>query len=551
MKRLVSGLIGLTACLFTWPASAQDITQNVITLLTDDGAQIPAILMHPANGINTHNPGVVIQHGGMDGHPARGCCAPRWAAAHMARLGYTTVSPLSRHSSGRNAGSYRREPFKTATLDIKAAVDFLDQLGAQDIVLAGHSMGSIRITRYMVETQDSRVKAMVHYAPTRDLSEWMRENMGEERYLGVIDRLSTMVAEGRGDDYVYEVYEMAPPAPPGLKSSSLQMARIWLDWWGPAAQTRNTVWFKDIHVPILLLSGDADTFVTIPFLEQLKASALNSPRVEYRWYEGGVDHVFLGARGKAAQDTTDWLTDLGLGPRPAVTTRFVDTVTEDGQQRSGVYYAPADGSAKGKPAFMIVYGGSGDIMWSSNHWLCVRLAQAGHACLAGQTRGSGPAMWLMTLEAEVPDFGAWSRWLGEQGYDEVIMAGHSWGGIRITHYMVDQQDPRIKGMVYLAPTVDGPAYMERNMGQEAYRAIVSEAEAIAKTGEPGIVVAKYEMAPPAPPNQIVARPQTAVSFLSHWGPNANTVHTEQIRKVTLPVLSITPVPLPPTPECLP
>jgi len=520
------------------PVGAQDITQNVITLLTDDGAEIPAILMHPATGMNTHNPGVVVHHGGPGGHPARGCCAPRWAAEHLAKLGYTTLSPLSRHSSGRNAGTYRTQPFETATLDVKAAVDFLAQLGAQDIILAGHSLGSIRISRYMGDTEDSRVKAMVHYAPTRDLPEWMQANMGRARYLDVVDRTSTMASEGRGDEYIFEVYEPSPPAPPGGQSRSLQTARNWLNWWGPAGLTRNTVAFGSLTVPQLLLSGDEDTFVTYPYMEELKAAAVNAPRVDLRWYEGGVGHLFQGARAEASRDTSDWLAEIGLGPRPGVTTTFVDTNTAQGRERPAVYYTPADGSGTGKTAFMVVYGYGGDIMWSSNHWLCVRLAQNGHSCLAPQTAGSGPNMYLTTLEQEVPDFAAWSAWLGDQGYDSVVMVGHSWGGIRITYYMAETEDPRVKGMVYLAPTRDAADRLEDGMGKAAYEALVAEAEEVAAGDLPGMVVAEFDMAPPAPPGTRIVRPQEAKSFLSHWGPDANTVHTDQIGKVKVPVLSI-------------
>lgn len=530
--------VAAPALLLALPAAGQGITQNVITLLTDDGAQIPAILMHPAKGMNTHNPGVVLHHGGPGGHPARGCCAPRWAAEHLASLGYTTLNPLSRHASGRNAGTYRTQPFETATLDVKAAVDFLDQLGAQDIILAGHSLGSIRVTRYMVDTQDPRVKAMAHYAPTRDLAEWMEANMGRERYLDVVQKTSNMVAEGRGDEYIYEVYEPSYPAPPGGESASLQTARNWLNWWGPAAQTRTTVGFGQLSVPLLLLSGDEDTFVTMPYMEELKAAAVKAPRVDLRWYDGGVGHLFQGARDEASKDTSDWLKEIGLGPRPAVTTRFVDTRSASGRDRSGVFYAPADGSGADKPAFMVVYGYGGDIMWSSNHWLCVRLAQAGHACLAGQTGGSGPNITRTTLESEMPDFAGWTDWLANQGYDKVVMAGHSWGGIRISHYMATAQDPRVAGMVYLAPTRDAAERLEQGMGSDAYDAIVTEAQAITDAGENNIVIAEFDMAPPAPPNSRVIRPQTATSFLSHWGPDANTVHTKEIRKIKVPVLSI-------------
>lgn len=526
-------------CLAT-PVWAQDITQNVITLLTDDGAEIPAILMHPASGLNTHGPGVVIHHGGPGGHPARECCAPRWAAEHMARLGYTTISPLSRHSSGRNAGTYRSEPFETATLDIKAAVDFLAQLGAQDIILAGHSLGSIRITRYMVDTQDSRVKAMIHYAPTRDMPEWMEANMGRERYLDVVQRMSVMVSDGRGDELIIEVYEPSAPAPPGFESASVQTPKNWLNWWGPAALTRNSTALRDIKVPQLLLSGDKDTFVTMPYMDMLKASAVNAPRVDLRWYDGGIGHLFEGARAEASQDTTDWLAELNLGPRAKITTRFVDTKTAAGRNRSGVFYAPVDGSAANKPAFMVVFGYGGDIMWSSNHWLCVRLAQAGHACLAGETTGGGPNIIRTTLESEMPDFAAWADWLEGEGYDQIVMAGHSWGGIRISRYMVTSQDARVKGMVYLAPTRDGPAWAEEGFGKDAYKRIVAEAEAAVAAGDGNrvLVTAPFRAPPPAPPGPARPRPQLAASFLSHWGPDANTVHTKQIRNVNVPVLAI-------------
>ena len=220
-----------------------------------------------------------------------------------------------------------------------------------------------------------------------------------------------------------------------------------------------------------------------------------------------------------------------------MTTRFVDTVTAEGRERSGVFYAPANGSGAGKTAFMVVYGYGGDIMWSSNHWLCVRLAQAGHACLVPQTAGGGPNVIRTTLESEMPDFAAWADWLEDNGYDRLVMAGHSWGGIRITRYIVSSEDPRVVGMVYLAPTADAPPWAEKGFGKDAYDRLVAEAEAAVAAGDGYrvLVDAPFVSPPPAPPRP---RPQMAASFLSHWGPEANTVHTEQIRRVNVPVLSI-------------
>ena len=182
------------------PVQAEDVApprQDVVYITTEDGWRLPAILMTPASGLNPHTPGIVFHHGGAGGHPVRSVGAPRWAAEYLAARGYTTLSILSRHSSGPNR-AYMGTSFDVATKDIKAAVDWLDDLGAPQIILAGHSLGSIRITRYMVETEDARVDAMVHFAPTRNMPDWMRIGMGEADYLAFMDRMGAMVSEGRG-----------------------------------------------------------------------------------------------------------------------------------------------------------------------------------------------------------------------------------------------------------------------------------------------------------------------------------------------------------------
>ncbi len=538
MQRLILMTIALAGCS---QAAAQAVTQQVMFLDADDGQRIPAVLMYPAAGADFNSPAIVFHHGGPGGHPIRSIGAPRWAAERLAERGFTTLSLLSRHSSGRNTRGYGATPFSHATLDIKAAVNWLAQQSySPAIVLAGHSLGSIRITRYLVETGDPRVKAMVHYAPTRNMPDWMRANLGERRYLEVVDRASRLVSQGLGDTYSFEPFELSAPAPPGMNSGYIQTAATWLDWWGPAALTRNSVWFGELEVPLLLLSGDQDTFVTRPWLKELQAAAVKSPAVDVRWYEGGIDHVFTGVRQRAADDTFDWLVAQGLGPRPKIKSRLVDARAADGRAQSGVLYAPADPSIETGPAFMVMYGYGGDVLWSSNHWLCVHLAQQGHACLAGQTRGAGQRIVTTTLEEELPDISAWVNWLAASGRQRIVLAGHSWGGIRITRYLVTSRDPRVVGMVYLAPTRDGPAWAEAGMGAERYRRVVTMAEqaVAAGDGRRQLIVAPYTMPPPAPSGSALTRVQLAESFLSHWGPRANTVHTAEIAKVRVPILAI-------------
>lgn len=552
--------------------------QEVITLRADDRVSVPAVLTYPSAGINTHSPAVIYHHGGPGGSPVQGLGAPRFIAERLAAKGYTGLSILSRHSTG-----HRNIPIEKATLDVKAAADWLSQMGMTDIVLVGHSLGSIRITRYWIDTRDPRIKAMIHYAPTRDLPQWVRAGMGAERYDEIVARLSQMVSEGRGDEYVFDPFQMPPPAPPGIERGFLQTAATWLNWWGPAAQTRNSVWLAQLDMPLLLVSGDADVFVTKDYQDALQAAAVNSPRVDTLWYEGGVDHVFtsgaeraargsadwhegvgladqpgataqsaettetaaeaqvgMSVRDRAAQDAYDWLGEIGLAPRPRVRTRLVDARATDGVKQSGVLYEPEAGRGSSRTAFMVLYGYSGDVMRSSSHWLPVRLAQAGYTALAARNRAAGAAIYQSVFEDVAKDTAGWVNYLEGQGFDRVILVGHSWGGIRATYYKVSSGDPRVVGIVYLAPTQDGPDWAERGLGKAAYDSLVAQAQAMVAAGDGSrrMVFAQGVVPEPAPSGMTRQWHQSARSFLSEWGPEAATVHTQQIKKLDIPILAI-------------
>ena len=322
--------------------------------------------------------------------------------------------------------------------------------------------------------------------------------------------------------------------------TNMHTAENWLNWWGPAAQTRNSIWLREIDIPIFLSAGSKDGFVSKEWLDEVAdAARAKSPNVEVNWYEG-VDHVYSDYQVPASEDVRKWLADIGLAARQSIRTTLVDSVATDGRAISGIMYEPLDGEVTG-PGYFTLYGYSGDIMWSSNHWLCVRLAQAGRRCVAGQTRGANQAIVRQTLEAEMPDIGGWVDFLEKQGHEQIILEGHSWGGIRITRYKVSSEDPRVSGLVYLAPTRNAPNNLKRSMGEEAYKAVVAEAEALVADGRgsQAIVTPQFEMLPPAPPGVMISRPQMAASFLSHWGPNANTTHTDQIQEVDVPILAIT------------
>ncbi|MDX2222201.1 MAG: hypothetical protein SFV21_05605 [Rhodospirillaceae bacterium] len=498
---IIYGMAASVAAAADRPSPVDRIVQEVITLTAADGAEVPAVLMYPKSGLDPRARAIVFQHGGPGGHPIRSLGAPRWAAERLAARGYVTLSIMARH-----ADQFGNTPFDESVKNVKAAVEWLDQLGATDIILAGHSFGSITITRYMVLHQDARVKAMVHYAPTRDTGQWMRANMGDERYKAVVDRFMTLISEGKGDTWTYEPFEVSPPAAPGLRSGYIQTAAAWLDHWGPAAQLRNTVGFRALKVPQLLLSGDKDTFVTIPFLDELKAAAVNAPRVDVKWYEGGINHVFEGVRDTASDDTFAFLSDLGLAPTPRVISRLVDITAADGAEQPGVLYEPAAGRDTSKPLFIVIYGYGGDVIRSSSEWLPARLAREGYTSLGVADRANGAAILRSIFTEVAKDHAAWVDYAASLGFSKVVLVGHSWGGIRATHYKVSTNDPRVAGLVFLAPTRDAPQWAERGLGREQYRRMVAEAKdaVAAGRGRTTLITGEGVMPPPAPPG--MARP---------------------------------------------
>lgn len=505
--------------------------RQIITLTTDDGREVPAVLTIPTDGVNPYMAGFVHHHGGPGGHPISHMGAPRFFAEGAAKAGYANVSVLSNHSRW-----YPNAKMETAVADIKTAVDFLDDYGIDDVLLTGHSLGAVRIARYMTGSGDLRVKAMIQFAPTRDMPEWMRGGMGRKAYAALIGEAQGWIDRGEPSHRIVTNFEPeSPPWPSGIKVAYSHTAETFLDWWGPDANTYNTRLITQIQQPILLLAGDKDSFVYPEYLEELKAAAIESSRVDTILYEN-VTHTFPENRTQVIADTLAWVDDIGYGPRPAVSTDLVDAETGSGRKMSGVLYAPASGEDLSRPIFLLLHGWSGDVLWSSNHWLGVRLAQAGYSAIAMRVRVSGRrGVTSQTLDTIVEDLGTWSDFASNRGYSSIVGEGHSAGGIWWTTYLNSRDDPTIKGVVYLAPTRNMADALIGWIGQEAYGELVQHANAAVSEGRKLMI--SSDLLPPDLRDRFPFF-QYANAFLSYWGPEAKTVHTDEVNKLQIPVLSI-------------
>ena len=528
----VAGFLALVMVLSLPVRSAEGIVEEVVSFKASDGVELPSLFTYPATGMNIHGPAILHLHGGPGGSPVRANSAARYSANGLARAGYTNLSIETRHAT-----RYAFTRFDEVIEDIRGGIDVLSGRGFEDIILVGAGLGSLRMSRYMVENDDPRVKAMVHYSPTQNMADNWRQRVGEDIYWQTVDEAARAVEEGGRQPFI------------DLGDGLIFIPTSFLDWFGPTAKTSLSANIAGIDRPMLMLAGAEDPLVPKGRLEELQAVAFISPRVNIKSYPG-VGRLFEGARDEVVADTVAWLSDVGLPPQPNIRTEILDAVAEDGSAMSGVLYQPADGVGSDRPTFVILHGWTSDIMRSVPHWLGVRLAQAGFAAVAIQHRSSGfRGIVRGTLESVAPDIGVWIDELSIRGFDRLIGVGHGAGGLWWSYYVEETGDSRVDALVYLSPTPDMPRLARDGMGNDLYARAVLEAQEAVNAGDGRTHLIDYPFPRagyPDDPRQPMYLPPPGSAFtyyyadvfLSYWGPNSRAEHTKLISKIKLPVFAL-------------
>lgn len=520
------------ACFWAISAKASPVEQ-IIELRASDGRTVSALVMYPEGGPDTDAPVAILHHGGPGGHPLRALGAQRWAASYFADRGYITISLFSRIGSG-----VIDQPFGAGIADIKAAVDWASQLSSGPIVLAGHSSGSVSSTLYMTTTNDPRVKAIIHFAPTGGAPEWMVRNMGQARYDAVVARLRKLVAQGQGDQPTYEDHRLAPPAPQNVTYGYLMDARTWLSWWGPDSRDRNILLFPKIRVPMLMISGDTDIFVSRAYQEALRKAAVASPRVDSIILEGGVPHEFTGAETKAASLAFDWLNSIGIHPSPRISTEVVD-ISIGGDLRPGLIYEPTDKAVRKPVSVMLMPDFADDVMLTPLDAIGPRLARAGYTVLIPQDRGSGWPFYRAVPNIVAEDQKAWFKYLADRGTGDVAIVAHGWAGVSVPAMMIAPPARPPVGVALIEPPTAPAQFAKDALGPEEYAKAVDQAQAAVKRGAGGttMIVAKYRTNGRAPAGRKWIM-HMATGFLDYWGPSAPPAPVPSLRANARPVVLI-------------
>lgn len=511
-------------------AADRNYRQEVISLTAPDGRVVPTLITFPVGGMNLNAPAIIHCQGGPGASPLEG--SGPWIAAGMAAKGYTVIAPMVRHGE-----QLFDSDFRDYAKDVKSAVDYLANMGFRQIILTGSSFGSITTTRYMIDTKDPRITAMIHFAPTEDTGPFTRRGMGEEEFRKQNDAAAEMIARNATDEIFGPAFNAPPPMPPGTRAAFMSTPDRWINMWGAGYGAVNIALFPQIKVPILLLAGEKDGYSTQARLERLKAAATGSPKVDVLYYPGEVDHSFNSnppVQPQVIDDVTAWLAGVGLGVKPRVRTEVI-TITDVEPGTRALRYV-SEAGAKPGTAFLTVHDFTGSAFSGPSNWLAEGAAQAGYFSIGMQTNRGSRGMLAGTYAGSSKDIGAWIDYLGKHGYDKVVLVGHGYGATRIAQYLTATGDKRVSGVVMAAPAPDSAGFLRTAVGPAAYDAALAKARAANGSDDyRDFVYLKH--VPASVPTDIGGDTlvMTPKAFLDNWGPDA-PVLSKLVGKLGVPVL---------------
>ena len=277
-------------------------TEELVYATTEDGLLLEGVAMNPA-GASQPRAAIVWIHGN-----AASFSAPAYVriGRELAALGYQAVIGNTRgHDiacmlwradesipSGGGAGWERLEE---SPRDLAAWVEMATTMGAERVILAGHSSGAQRVVLYQAERQDKRVAGLVLASP--DLRGFLPP--------GELEEARRMVVEGHGLDVT--------PAQP------------WAPWYRQSAETvvgkaavlshmleadgedgGQPPIIASIQSPILAFCGTREPGNSETTLETIAQRASSAASVDKEML-ADADHFYTGQEADAAALIAHWV----------------------------------------------------------------------------------------------------------------------------------------------------------------------------------------------------------------------------------------------------
>ena len=230
-------------------------------------------------------------------------------AEALNRQGYNFLS-FNTRSAGANGLFYTK--FEDYLLDVAAAVKLAKSRGMTEIVLLGHSLGSVRAVYYLSQTKDPAVRALVLTGVITSPygSGKLRRTPAEQvAYDAFLQTQRDAVKAGDGkrlSGYPWadgRLYEMS--------------AATWVSIFGASSESNASIlkFAKDVRVPVLIVHGTKDEGALPANAPLVLASLVNSSDKSLVWVDG-ANHMFMGTADKYGRIISDWVVKT-LPPKPA------------------------------------------------------------------------------------------------------------------------------------------------------------------------------------------------------------------------------------------
>lgn len=194
------------------------------------------------------------------------------------------------------------EKFEDSTIDIKAAVNFVDSRGYKQIVLQGHSLGCQKITFYQYMSSDKRIKGLILLAPVDDAN-FSRKKLGDKYQEAIIT--AKKLVEKDKQSFVPEWMAFYPMltarmflnvADPQSKSGRI------FDYYGDMRE------IKKVECPVFVIFGSRDEYQD-NVIDKLKILQENVKDCNTKVIENS-NHGFVGYENILSQAIGQWLKQL-------------------------------------------------------------------------------------------------------------------------------------------------------------------------------------------------------------------------------------------------